>query len=160
MKPVTPQTEQTPSNQLRKVVFGGSLMNNRKISKTGFCLNLAASLVCLAAPVLMVAAEADKAAAAPKPGSAALPVTYEGPALPNRHAPDGGLRYSPGVQNFQIARANRKPAPFFDNGPGFTYQHHIDLGCWKGRLYAVWDMSPKDEDTRPCRFHPHLAGRP
>jgi len=32
MKPATPQTEQTPSTQPRKVVFGGSLNKCRSVS--------------------------------------------------------------------------------------------------------------------------------
>jgi len=93
-------------------------------------------------------------AAEPEPGSAELPMQYIGPPLPDRWAPDGHLMYSPGVQNIQISRANRKYppdlAPAEDNRPGWTYQHHIGIGCWKGKLYAVWDMAHKDEDIPPC----------
>jgi len=88
------------------------------------------------------------------PGSAELPLQYIGPGLPDRWAPDGHLMYSPGVQNIQISRANRShPARVvLEAGDhlGWTYQHHIGIGCWKGRLYAVWDMTPKDEDIPPC----------
>jgi len=90
----------------------------------------------------------------PVPGSAELPLQYLGPGLPDRWAPDGHLMYSPGVQNIQISRANRKHPPDFpndpENHPGWTYQHHPGMGCWKGRLYAVWDMTHKDEDIPPC----------
>ncbi len=93
---------------------------------------------------------------APVPGGGAMPLVYEGPQLFDPSAPDGRMPYSPGVQNIQISRATRKPASFFhkSNGErkGFTYQHHIDIGCWKGRLYAVWDMSPIDEDALPSRL--------
>jgi hypothetical protein len=58
------------------------------------------------------------------------------------------------VQNLQISRANRKYppdlAPADENRLGWTYQHHIGIGCWKGKLYAVWDMTHKDEDIPPC----------
>jgi hypothetical protein len=89
-------------------------------------------------------------------GSAELPLQYIGPGLPDANAPDGGLMYSPGVQNIQINRANRKHPPSFPDDPenvkGWTYQHHIDIGCWKGRLYAVWDMTHKGEDNPPAHL--------
>lgn len=90
--------------------------------------------------------------AEPKPGTAEMPLEYIGPRLPDGNAPDGHLMYSPGVQNIQIYRSNRKPAALFDGRPGWTYQHHVGLTCWKGRLYAVWDMTPRDEDVPPCRI--------
>ncbi|HUW19866.1 MAG TPA: PA14 domain-containing protein [Sedimentisphaerales bacterium] len=90
----------------------------------------------------------------PVPGSAELPLQYLGPGLADRWAPDGHLMYSPGVQNIQVSRANRKHAPNLlpaeENKAGWTYQHHPGIGCWKGRLYAVWDMTHKDEDIPPC----------
>ena len=90
------------------------------------------------------------------PGSPELPLQYVGAGLVDPAAPDGRLMMSPGVQNIQISRASRKPSAFFRTNrgdqPGYTYQHHIDIGSWKGRLYAVWDMSPVDEDTLPCRL--------
>ena len=46
-----------------------------------------------------------------EPGSDGLPLQYLGPGLPDRWAPDGHLMYSPGVQNVQISRANRKHPP-------------------------------------------------
>ena len=85
-------------------------------------------------------------AAEPVPGSGLMPMQYIGPKLPDNKAPDGHLMYSPGVQNIQISRGNRKASAFFDNQPGWTYQHHIGITCWKGRLYAIWDMTPVDED--------------
>jgi hypothetical protein len=91
-----------------------------------------------------------------KPGSAELPLEYIGPALPDGNAPDGHLMYSPEVQNIQISRANRAhPSglmPRAEGTNGWTYQHHIGLNCWKGRLYAVWDMTLRDEDVAPCRL--------
>ncbi|MHC4213488.1 MAG: PA14 domain-containing protein, partial [Planctomycetota bacterium] len=90
-----------------------------------------------------------------QPGSDQLPIQYLGPPLPDRWAPDGHLMYSPGVQNMQLSRANRKyPLSVVSSSGdqhGWTYQHHIGIGCWQGKLYAVWDMSPKDEDIPP--FH-------
>ncbi|MHC4623587.1 MAG: hypothetical protein ACYS4W_06760, partial [Planctomycetota bacterium] len=90
----------------------------------------------------------------PAPGSDELPLQYLGPGLPDRWAPDGHLMYSPGVQNIQVSRANRKHPPSFipssQRHLGWTYQHHIGIGCWKGKYYAVWDMTPKDEDIPPC----------
>jgi hypothetical protein len=89
-----------------------------------------------------------------EPGSDGMPLQYLGPGLPDRWAPDGHLMYSPGVQNIQISRANRKYPPDLppaeENHLGWTYQHHIGIGCWKGKLYAVWDMTHKDEDIPPC----------
>lgn len=85
-------------------------------------------------------------------GSPEMPLVYDGPRLAHPKAPDGGMPLSPGVQNLQISRSNRKPSAFFGGQAGFTYQHHQDLGVWKNRLYAVWDMTLKDEDTPPCRL--------
>jgi len=91
-----------------------------------------------------------------EPGSPGLPLQYLGPELPDGEASDGRLLYSPGVQNIQISRANRKHPPSFPDDPenhlGWTYQHHGGIGCWKGQLYAVWDMSHVDEDIPPCHL--------
>jgi hypothetical protein len=107
-----------------------------------------AAAVCLAAT--------SAAAAEPKPGSAELPLEYIGPALPDANAPDGHLMYSPGVQNIQISRANRAHPPNLppadENSKGWTYQHHIGIGCWKGKLYAVWDMTHVGEDNPPAHL--------
>jgi hypothetical protein len=90
-----------------------------------------------------------------KPGSDELPLQYIGPDLPDKEAPDGRLMYSPGVQNIQVARANRKyPPPFpegTENEKGWTYQHHVGMGEWKGKLYGVWDMTHVGEDNPPVR---------
>ena len=89
----------------------------------------------------------------PKPGSADLPLLYAGPALPNLQLPDGGLPYSPGVQNIQVYRANRRPSTTFRTleNAGYTYNHHQDIACWKGRLYAAWAAGLKDEDIPPSQ---------
>ena len=60
--------------------------------------------------------------------------------------PDGGLAAYPGVANIQVFRAARG-----DDGKGWTYHHHVDLACWKGRLYLAWDTCEKDEDVWPSR---------
>jgi len=90
------------------------------------------------------------------PGSDKLPLQYLGPDLPDGESPDGGLMYSPGVQNIQISRANRKHPPLLEpeseNRKGWTYQHHVGIGCWKGKLYAVWDMTHVGEDNPPCHL--------
>jgi hypothetical protein len=90
-----------------------------------------------------------------EPGSDELPLQYLGPDLPDKEAPDGRLMYSPGVQNIQVARANRKyPPPFpvgTENEKGWTYQHHVGMGEWKGKLYGVWDMTHVGEDNPPVR---------
>ncbi len=120
-----------------------AFISNSRVGRQIF----AATTTCLAA-VLTLAAE-------PKPGSPEMPLVYDGPGLPDSKAPDGRLMYGPGVQNVQVYRANRKPCALFrtDQGdqPGWTYQHHMDLACWQGRLYAAWAMTPKDEDVLPYR---------
>jgi len=91
----------------------------------------------------------------PIPGSAELPVQYIGPKLPDPEAANGHLMYSPGTQNIQISRVNRTHPydlqPESENVNGWTYQHHVGLACWKGLLYAVWDMAKVHEDVPP--FH-------
>ena len=90
------------------------------------------------------------------PGSDALPLQYVGDRLPDNEAGDGKLMYSPGVQNIQINRANRKyPPPFpagTENSQGWTYQHHVGIGEWKGKLYGIWDMTHVGEDNPPARL--------
>jgi len=90
------------------------------------------------------------------PGSDDLPLQYVGDPLPDTTAADGKLMYSPGVQNIQISRANRKYPPAFpagtENEKGWTYQHHVGLGQWKGKLYGVWDMTHVGEDNPPVRL--------
>ncbi len=59
--------------------------------------------------------------------------------------PDAGLPPAPGVANVQVFRATR------GDGDGWTYHHHVDMGCWKGRLYLAWDSCKKDEDAGESR---------
>jgi hypothetical protein len=103
-----------------------------------------AATVCVAAPLIQ--------GAEPKPGTGEMPLVYDGPGLTDPNAPDGKMPLSPGVQNVEIFRANRgKPCGLFQNEPGWTYHHHMDLACWHGKLYAAWVMTPRDEDVPPFR---------
>lgn len=106
--------------------------------------------------VVLFASVYITSAAEPIPGSDELPVIYRGPVLPAPQRPDGGLMVSPGVQNIQIYRASRKLSTSLlmpeGSQVGYTYNHHHDLGFWKGRFYAVWDMGLKDEDIPPCQL--------
>ena len=52
--------------------------------------------------------------------------------------PDGGLQPYPGVQSYQVFRASRD-VPQLTDGKGWTYHHHVDMACWKGRLYVGWN---------------------
>jgi hypothetical protein len=62
--------------------------------------------------------------------------------------PDGGLPPAVGVQSFQVFRASRDLKP---DGVGFTYHHHVDMACWRGRLYVAWNSCERDEDVWPSR---------
>jgi hypothetical protein len=64
--------------------------------------------------------------------------------------PDGGLPPAVGVQNFQVFRASRDAADITD-GKGWTYNHHVDIAAWRGRLYVAWTNGEKDEDIWPAR---------
>jgi hypothetical protein len=63
---------------------------------------------------------------------------------------DGGLPPVPGVHNIQIFRASRDK-PDLTDGKGWTYNHHLDMAAWKGRLYVAWSSGQKDEDVWPWR---------
>ncbi|MHC4708475.1 MAG: PepSY-like domain-containing protein, partial [Planctomycetota bacterium] len=98
-----------------------------------------------------------KAPTAPAvPGSDELPLQYIGDPLPDKGAADGKLMYSPGVQNIQLLRATRTSPPDFpagtENEKGWTYQHHVGIGLWKGKIYGVWDMTHVGEDNPPVRL--------
>ena len=109
---------------------------------------LVGGMVALGASVLLALGASD-----PEPGSAELPLRYVGPPLPSSQLPDGGLRYSPGVQNIQVYRANRRASPGFKTlqPTGYTYNHHQDIACWKGKLYVAWVTGLKDEDIPPSQ---------
>ncbi len=62
---------------------------------------------------------------------------------------DGGLPPVVGVQNIQIFRASRD-LPELTDQKGWTYNHHMDMACWKGRLYVAWTNGEKDEDIWPA----------
>src|SRR5436190_7866578 len=64
--------------------------------------------------------------------------------------PDGGLPPAVGVQSFQVFRASRG-TPELTDGGGWTYHHHVDMACWKGRLYVAWNSCERDEDVWPSR---------
>lgn len=56
---------------------------------------------------------------------------------------DGGLPLWPGATEATVVCA--------PDALGWTYHHHPDLACWKGRLYLAWNASERDEDTWPSR---------
>ncbi|HTS19617.1 MAG TPA: hypothetical protein VMP11_18725 [Verrucomicrobiae bacterium] len=80
------------------------------------------------------------------------PIVIQGPKQSqiNTNLPDGGLPPVPGVQNLQIFRASRD-RPDLTDGKGWTYNHHLDMAAWKGRLYVAWTSTEKDEDVWPWR---------
>jgi hypothetical protein len=55
---------------------------------------------------------------------------------------NGNLQPLPGVESHEVFRAR---------ADGFTYNHHVDLAAWKGRLYLAWNQCQKDEDVWPSR---------
>ena len=61
---------------------------------------------------------------------------------------DGGLPPIVGVQSFQVFRASKV---LKTDGLGYTYHHHVDMACWRGRLYVGWNSCEKDEDVWPSR---------
>ena len=68
----------------------------------------------------------------------------------NLNLPDGGLQPQPGVLNLQLFRSTRDN-PEIADGDGWTYAHHMDLAIWKGKYYAAWNMTLKDEDRLPSK---------
>ena len=63
---------------------------------------------------------------------------------------DGGLAPVPSLQVSVVFRAD-KEHPEKSDGKGWTYHHHPDMACWRGRLYVGWDSCEQDEDTWPSR---------
>src|SRR5215212_9641432 len=80
--------------------------------------------------------------------------------LVNTTLPDGGLLPLPGVRSVQVFRASRD-VPQLTDGRGWTYHHHVDMACWRGRLYVGWNSCEKDEDVWPSRelFSTSVDGR-
>jgi len=80
------------------------------------------------------------------------PIIIEGPEQSHLDPalPDGGLPPYPGVQSYQVFRASRD-VPELTDGKGWTYHHHVDMACWKGRLYVGWNSCERDEDVWPSR---------
>ncbi len=70
--------------------------------------------------------------------------------LLNDKLPDGGIPPAVGVANIEVFRASRDE-PDITDGKGWTYNHHVDMACWRGRLYVAWDNGRRDEDTWPAR---------
>ena len=64
--------------------------------------------------------------------------------------PDGGLPPVVGVESYQVFRAS-KDVPELTDGRGWTYHHHVDMACWRGRLYVGWNSCERDEDVWPSR---------
>jgi hypothetical protein len=64
--------------------------------------------------------------------------------------PDGGLPPVVGVHSFQVFRASAD-VPALTDQLGWTYHHHVDMACWKGRLYVGWNSCQRDEDVWPSR---------
>jgi hypothetical protein len=83
---------------------------------------------------------------------AASPLRIEGleQSLVDLEYPDGGLAPAIGVHNFQVFRASRD-RPDLADGLGYTFSHHVDMCCWRGRLYVAWNSCQKDEDIWPSR---------
>jgi hypothetical protein len=79
------------------------------------------------------------------------PIIIEGPEQASLvlTVPDGGLAPVLGVQNFEVFRAG-PDAPDLPVGKGYTYNHHLDMACWKGVIYLAWESGEKDEDTWPA----------
>jgi hypothetical protein len=80
------------------------------------------------------------------------PLIIHGPeqSLLDPTLPDGGLPPAVGVQSFQVFRAS-KDVPERTDGRGWTYHHHVDMACWKDRLYVAWNCCERDEDVWPSR---------
>jgi hypothetical protein len=76
------------------------------------------------------------------------PIVIEGPEQSkiDSSRSDGGLPPAIGVRSYQIFRASKAMKT---DGLGWTYHHHVDLACWKGKLYVGWNSCEKDEDVWP-----------
>jgi hypothetical protein len=79
-------------------------------------------------------------------------IIIEGPeqAMVDPNLPDAGLPPAPGVKSWCVFRASRD-VPELADGRGWTYHHHVDIACWRGRLYVGWNSCQRDEDVWPSR---------
>src|SRR5687767_14346968 len=80
------------------------------------------------------------------------PLIIEGPeqSMLDESLADGGLPWAAGVESYQVFRAS-KAVPEITDGRGWTYHHHVDIACWRGRLYVGWNSCERDEDVWPSR---------
>src|SRR4249919_909930 len=78
------------------------------------------------------------------------PIVIEGPeqAKVDSTLADAGLAPVVGVRSYQVFRASKA---MITDGKGWTYHHHVDMACWKGRLYVGWNSCERDEDVWPSR---------
>jgi hypothetical protein len=85
-----------------------------------------------------------------KPMEMEYPLYIEGPeqAKVDPSLPDAGLPPAVGVQSWQVFRSSRD-VPELSDGRPWTYRHHVDMACWKGRLYIGFNSCDKDEDIWP-----------
>lgn len=108
------------------------------------CLgNLSGSLACIAVLVCLNTAFGQPAT---------MPIVISGPEQQQLDLSKvgAGIASLKGVQTYPVFRADREH-PEASDGKGWTYHHHPDLACWKGRLYVGWNSCEKDEDTWPSR---------
>jgi hypothetical protein len=56
--------------------------------------------------------------------------------------PINGLPVVEGVKHVEV---------FHASPDGWTYNHHVDMAAWKGRLYVGWDSCERDEDVGVSR---------
>ena len=80
------------------------------------------------------------------------PIIIQGPeqSLVDPALPDAGLPPAVGVKSWCVFRALRD-VPELTDGRGWTYHHHVDIACWRGRLYVGWNSCERDEDVWPAR---------
>ena len=88
----------------------------------------------------------------PRPSNTALINVYgDEQARLDLNLPDGGLKPVVGVHNVQIFRSSRAQ-PELGAGDAWTFAHHQDMACWKGRLYVAWERAPVWEEQATARI--------